>query len=207
MSACRRVPFCRLDLALGYLDAVRERVVIFDGATGHEPAAAGLTADDFGGPGARGLQRVLVATRPDVIGDLHRSFFDVGVDVVETDSFGALPWSWPSTGSPSGPASSNVAAAEIARRVADDIDAGPAPLGGRELGPGTKLASLGQIGFDDLRDAYEEPARGLLEGGVDLLHDRDRLRPPAGQGGRHRGRRAMAATADGSRSRSRSRSS
>src|SRR5437763_15651401 len=75
-----------------YLDAVRERVVIFDGATGTNIQLRELTADDFGGMSMEGCNEVLVDTRPDVIEDLHRSFFDVGVDVVETDSFGSLPW-------------------------------------------------------------------------------------------------------------------
>ena len=72
-----------------YLAAVRERVVIYDGATGTNLQLRNLTADDFGGPALEGCNEVLVDTRPDVIADLHRSFFEVGCEVVETDTFGA----------------------------------------------------------------------------------------------------------------------
>src|SRR5436309_3846936 len=75
-----------------YLEAARERVVVYDGATGTNIQARDLSADDFGGDALEGCNEVLVDTRPDVIADLHRSFFDVGVDVVETDSVGSLPW-------------------------------------------------------------------------------------------------------------------
>src|SRR5215510_9262315 len=74
-----------------YLEAVHERVVIYDGATGTNLQMRNLTADDFGGPAFEGCTDILVATRPDVIADLHRSFLDVGCEVVETDTFGASP--------------------------------------------------------------------------------------------------------------------
>ena len=75
-----------------YLAAVRERVVVFDGATGTNLQLRHLGPDDFGGTALEGCNEILVDTRPDVIADLHRSFLDVGCDVVETDSFGTLPW-------------------------------------------------------------------------------------------------------------------
>ena len=74
-----------------YLEALRERVVIFDGATGTNLQLRQLGPDDFGGPALEGCNELLCDTRPDVIADLHQSFFDVGVDVFETDSFGSLP--------------------------------------------------------------------------------------------------------------------
>src|SRR6202034_2941777 len=76
----------------GYLDAARERVVIFDGATGTNLQLRGLGPEHFGGPPFEGGNEVLVDTRPDVVADLHRSLLEVGSDVVETDSFGSLPW-------------------------------------------------------------------------------------------------------------------
>src|ERR1700677_5018308 len=75
-----------------YLEAVRERVVIFDGASGTNLQLRHLGPDDFGGTALEGGNEILVETRPDVIEDLHRSFLEVGCDVVETDSFGSLPW-------------------------------------------------------------------------------------------------------------------
>src|SRR5690554_6637737 len=76
--------------SLSYLDAVAAGPVIFDGATGTNLQRLGLTADDFGGPQFERCTDILSVTRPDVIAGLHRSFLDVGVDVVETNSFGAF---------------------------------------------------------------------------------------------------------------------
>ena len=65
-------------------------MVVFDGATGTNLQRVGLTADDFGGEDLEGCIDLLNLTRPDVVADLHRSFLDVGVDVVETNTFGAF---------------------------------------------------------------------------------------------------------------------
>ena len=74
----------------GYLEAVRERVVIYDGAFGTYVQQCGLTADDFGGPALEGCNELLVATRPDVITSMHEAFLRIGVDAVETASFGSM---------------------------------------------------------------------------------------------------------------------
>ncbi len=161
----------RLDPARSdYLTALQERVVIFDGATGtnlrlHEPGA--------GGPGGDGLERcneALALDRPDAVEALHRSFLDVGVEVVETDTFGASSVVLGRYGLGDQVREINVAAARIARRTADGY-AGPGSprwVAG-SMGPGTKFPSLGQIAYADLRAAYETQATGLLDGGVDLL--------------------------------------
>src|SRR5436190_21633271 len=148
-----------------YLEAARERVVVYDGATGTSLQARDLSADDFGGPALEGCNEVLADTRPDVVADLHRSFFDVGVDVVETNAFGAFSVVLAEYGIADRAHELNVKAARIAKEVASGYEGWVAG----NLGPGTKLPSLGQIRFADLRDAFEEQARGLLEGGVDLL--------------------------------------
>src|SRR6202048_4246849 len=149
-----------------YLEALREQVVIFDGATGTNLQLRDLGPDDFGGPALEGCNELLCDTRPDVIADLHRSFLDVGVDVVETDSFGSLPWVLAEYGIAERTHELALKSARIAREVADGYD-GRWVAG--SLGPGTKIASLGQISFADQRDGYQEAARGLLDGGVDLL--------------------------------------
>ncbi len=154
-------------MAVGsYLDAARERVVIFDGATGTNLQLRHLGPDDFGGPNLEGCNEVLVDTRPDVVADLHRSFFDVGCDVVETDSFGCLPWVLAEYDLSHRTRELAVKSARIAREVAGRGD-GRWVAG--SLGPGTKIASLGQMTFADQRDGYQEAAEGLLEGGVDLF--------------------------------------
>ncbi|HEV3353006.1 MAG TPA: methionine synthase [Acidimicrobiales bacterium] len=148
-----------------YLEAARERVVVYDGATGTNLQMRDLTADDFGGPALEGCNENLVDTRPDVVADLHRSFFEVGSDVVETDTFGAFSVVLAEYGIADRAHELNVKAAQIAKEVASGYGGWVAG----SMGPGTKLPSLGQIRFADLRDAYEEQARGLLEGGVDLF--------------------------------------
>jgi 5-methyltetrahydrofolate--homocysteine methyltransferase len=149
-----------------YLDAVHERVVIFDGATGTNLQLRQLGPDDFGGAALEGCNELLCDTRPDVVADLHRSFFDIGVDVVETDSFGSLPWVLAEYGIAERTHELALKSARIAREVAGND--GERWVAG-SLGPGTKIASLGQIAFADQRDGYQEAARGLLDGGVDLL--------------------------------------
>jgi 5-methyltetrahydrofolate--homocysteine methyltransferase len=149
-----------------YLDALRERVVIFDGATGTNLQLRHLGPDDFGGLALEGCNEVLVDTRPDVVADLHRSFLDVGCDVVETNTFGALPWVLAEYGL----ADRTQPLAAKAARIARDVAGGyPGRWVAGSLGPGTKIASLGQITFSDQRDGYQEAAAGLLEGGVDLF--------------------------------------
>ncbi len=153
-----------------YLDAVRERVVVFDGATGTNLQLLGLGPDDFGGPSLEGCNEALVLSRPEVVADLHRSFLEVGVDVVETDSFGAFSTVLDEYGIGARAYELNLRAAQIAREVADGFSTPDRRrwVGG-SMGPGTKFPSLGQIRFAELRDAYDVQATGLLEGGVDLF--------------------------------------
>jgi len=149
----------------GYLDAVRERVVVFDGATGTNLQLQNLTSDDFGGPELEGCNEVLAVNHPSAVTALHQSFLDVGVDVVETDSFGTMPWVLAEYGLADRTHELALASARLAREVASGYGAWVAG----SLGPGTKIVSLGQIGFAEMRDGYRAAATGLLEGGVDLL--------------------------------------
>jgi 5-methyltetrahydrofolate--homocysteine methyltransferase len=153
-----------------YLTALDHGVIVFDGATGTNLQLAELGADDFGGAALEGCNEVLCATRPDVVAQLHRSFLEVGVDVVETNSFGGFSVVLAEYGIADRAMELAVASATIARTVADEFSTPGAPrFVAGSVGPGTKFPSLGQISFDDLRASYEELAFGLLEGGVDLL--------------------------------------
>ena len=155
----------------GYLDAVRAGVVVFDGATGTNLQTIGLTADDFGGPLLEGCNEILNLRRPDVIRDLHRSFLDVGVDVVETNTFGAFSVPLAEYGLESQSYEIAAAGARLAREMVDEYVAGDgqARFVAGSIGPGTKFATLGQISFRDLAAAYEVEASGLIDGGADLL--------------------------------------
>ena len=153
-----------------YLELARERVVIFDGATGTNLQLRDLGPDDFGGEAYEGCNEMLVLTRPDVVRELHASFLDVGVDVVETDSFGALPVVLAEYRLEARAEEIARRSAQLAREVARDYSgSGRQRYVAGSMGPGTKLPTLGQISFAELRDSYEVLARGLLEGGADLL--------------------------------------
>ncbi|HZD64996.1 MAG TPA: methionine synthase [Acidimicrobiales bacterium] len=153
-----------------YLEAAGERVVVYDGAMGTSLQLHHLGADDFGGPSLEGCNEVLVETRPDVVSQVHASFLEVGADAVETDTFGASPITLGEYGLGDRAQELNRVAATLAREVADGFTTPDRTrwVAG-SLGPGTRFPSLGQIPFAELRDAYEVQARGLLEGGVDLL--------------------------------------
>ena len=154
----------------GYLRAVDERVIVFDGAFGTFVQDLDLGPDDFGGLELEGCNELLVATRPDVITAMHDAFLAVGVDAVETATFGAFSPVLQEYGIPQRAHELNVTAARLAREVCDGYaaDGRPRFVAG-SIGPGTKLPSLGHITFGELRDAYEVQARGLLTGGVDLF--------------------------------------
>jgi 5-methyltetrahydrofolate--homocysteine methyltransferase len=153
-----------------YLEAVRDRVIVFDGAFGTFVQGLDLGPDDFGGASLEGCNEMLCLTRPDVIEAMHSAFLDAGVDAIETASFGSFSTVLTEYDIPEKAYELNVEAASIARRVADryEADGRPRYVAG-SIGPGTKLPSLGHIGFVELRDAYEEQARGLIDGGADLF--------------------------------------
>jgi 5-methyltetrahydrofolate--homocysteine methyltransferase len=182
-------------MSSSFLEAVRQRVVVFDGAMGTGIQELELTADDFGGPDLEGCNELLVVTRPDVVRQLHAAYLDVGCDVLETNTFGAFGVPLAEYGIAEQAYDLNVAAARIAKDVATDYSTPDHPrwVSG-SIGPGTKFASLGQIRYAELRDLYEEQSRGLLDGGVDLLiieTQYDLLGAKAAIAG---ARRAMAAT-------------
>jgi 5-methyltetrahydrofolate--homocysteine methyltransferase len=154
-----------------YVDLAREGLVIFDGATGTNLQLVGLTADDFGGPSLEGCNELLNLRRPDVIRDLHRSFLEVGVDVVETNTFGAFSVPLGEYGLEDQSYEIAAAGATLARETVDEFvkaDQRPRFVAG-SIGPGTKFATLGQISYRDLADAYEVESSGLIDGGADLL--------------------------------------
>ena len=170
MTLSTQPPFSRPTSADPYLAALAQRVLIFDGATGTNLQTQDLSADDFGGSAFEGCNELLVLTRPDAVERLHRSFLDVGVDVIETDSFGSFSVVLGEYGIAERAFELSHAAATLARRVADEYTSAAQPrFVAGSIGPGTKFPTLGQITYDELSASYEEMALGLLEGGVDLL--------------------------------------
>ncbi len=155
-----------------YHDALeRGAAIVFDGATGTNLQRLQLTADDFGGSQLEGCNEYLNLSRPDVVADLHRSFLDVGVDVVETNTFGSFSVPLGEYGIADRAYEISAAGAAIARQVTDEYQNGdgrPRWVAG-SIGPGTRFATLGQTTYRELRDAYEIQSSGLIDSGADLL--------------------------------------
>lgn len=155
---------------MDFLETVNNRVVIFDGAMGTSVQSLDLTAEDFGGEELEGCNEYLVVTRPEIVKSIHRTFFDAGVDVVETDTFGGMASVLGDYGLADRAHELSFKAATLAREVADEYSTPERPrwVAG-SMGPGTKLPSLGHISFAEVRDMFAEQALGLIEGGSDLL--------------------------------------
>jgi 5-methyltetrahydrofolate--homocysteine methyltransferase len=158
-----------------YLDALAERVLIFDGAMGTSLQNHKLTAEHFGGEQYNGCNDYLVISYPQAVEQVHRSFLEVGVDVIETDTFRSNRLTLGEYGLADRTLEINRAAAILARKVAVEFtsDEQPRFVAG-SIGPSGKLPSaddpdLSDVTFDDLVDIFREQAVGLIEGGVDLL--------------------------------------
>ena len=145
-----------------------ERVLVADGAMGTMLQAADPTMDDF--QGHEGCNEILNVSRPDIVRSVHDAYFEVGVDCVESNTFGA---NWSNLGEYD--ISDRIvelaqAGAQIARAAADAWSTDDQPrfaIG--SVGPGTKLPSLGHAPYALLRDAYQQQVEGMLAGGVDAV--------------------------------------
>ncbi len=151
-----------------FLDTLRERVLVFDGAMGTSIYKYDLPLADY--DGHENCTDVLVRTRPDVIAEIHRSFLEVGSDAVLTDTFGSNKIVLSEFGIADQTRMLNRMAGDIARAECDKLSTPDKPrfaIG--SMGPGTKLPSLRQTDWDTLVDSYAEQARGLIDGRVDAL--------------------------------------
>jgi len=148
--------------------ALAERVLVADGAMGTMLQAADPSMDDF--QGHEGCNEILNITRPDVVRSVHDAYFAVGVDAVETNTFGANLANLGEYGISERIYELAQSGAQIAAAAAAHWSTPERPrfvIG--SMGPGTKLPSLGHVAFATLRDAYAEQARGLIDGGVDVI--------------------------------------
>ena len=158
-----------------YLDALKKRVLIFDGAMGTNLARMGLTAAQFGGDKLFGCNDCLVLTSPQAVEKVHRSFLEVGVDVIETNTFRANRITLAEYGIADQVKEINHSAAILACRLADEFSTSDHPrFVAGSLGPTGQLLSssdpnLCKFSFDEIVDVYRQQAQSLLEGGVDLL--------------------------------------
>src|ERR1035441_10482697 len=151
-----------------FLQAVQERVVIYDGAMGTSIQARNPSVDDYWGK--EGCNELLVLSRPDIVKDIHAAFYNVGCDVVETDTFGATRIVLAEYDLQDKVHEINFAAAKLAREVAASFSSnGRKRFVAGSIGPTTKLPSLGHITFHNMAASYTEQAVALIEGGVDVL--------------------------------------
>jgi len=153
-----------------FLSLLDQRVVIFDGAMGtsihcHEPTDA-----DWGGKDLVNCTDWMVMTRPDMVRSIHCDFLAVGCDAVETNTFGANRVALGEFGLQDHTVEVNRRAAQIAREAVAQFtkpDWKRFVVG--SMGPGTKSVTLGAVSFDEVVHSYKEQARGLIEGGADVL--------------------------------------
>jgi 5-methyltetrahydrofolate--homocysteine methyltransferase len=152
-------------------ELLSERILVLDGAMGTMLQQRDLTAEDFGGAALEGCNENLVRTRSDVVLDIHRRYFEAGADIVETNSFGGSPIVLAEYGLAAEALELNRLAAELARQAADQAATPGKPrFVAGSMGPTTKAITVtGGVTFDELRHAYYIQAKGLLQGGSDLL--------------------------------------
>lgn len=159
----------------GYLDALGDRVLLFDGAMGTNLDRQALTAEHFGGEATMGCNDVLVLTYPQAVEKVHRAFLEAGADVIETDSFRANRLTLAEFGLGDKALEINQAAAALARWIADEYATKDKPrFVAGSMGPSGKLIStedpeMSAISFETLADVFREQAEGLIRGGADLL--------------------------------------
>src|SRR6266550_3827706 len=151
-----------------FLQTVKERVVVYDGAMGTNIQKRNPTLDDYWGK--ENCSEVLMLSRPDIIRDIHADFFRVGCDIVETNTLGGTGLVLGEFDLRDKVREINLKAAQLAREVAQQFSTKDKPrFVAGSMGPTTKLPSLGHIGWDAMEASYEEQASALIEGGVDVL--------------------------------------
>lgn len=164
--ASEKIPSKFLDGALRR--ALAMRTVIADGAMGTMLQAADPSLEDF--QGHEGCNEILNVTRPDLVASVHEEYLRVGVDAIETNTFGANWANLAEYGIEDRIYELAFSGGEIARKAADKFSTIEKPrfvLG--SLGPGTKLPSLGHTTYQKLKEAYYIASKGLVDSGSDAL--------------------------------------
>jgi 5-methyltetrahydrofolate--homocysteine methyltransferase len=158
-----------------FIDTIQRRVVFFDGAMGTEIQNRNLSPSDFGGDELEGANDWLTIAKPALIDEIHRSYFEAGADVVETNTFGSTRLKLDEYGKGDRFAEVNIAAAELARKAADHYSTDDKPrfvagsMGPTGMLPSSTDPDLGAITPDELEQQYYEQATALIRGGVDIL--------------------------------------
>ncbi|MGA8026694.1 MAG: methionine synthase [Bryobacteraceae bacterium] len=152
-------------------DSLATRVLVLDGAMGTMLQQAQLTAADFGGPALEGCNENLVLTRPDVILDIHRAYYEAGSDIVETDTFQSSKIVLAEYGLGDHSYEISLKAAKLARQAAAEFSTPGRPrFVAGSMGPTTKAISIsGGVTFPELVAGFYDQAKGLFDGGADIL--------------------------------------
>ncbi|HEX2896833.1 MAG TPA: homocysteine S-methyltransferase family protein, partial [candidate division Zixibacteria bacterium] len=168
--------------------AISKGILLLDGAMGTMIQSYNLTESDFRGKkfanhphDLKGNNDILSLTRPDIIEQIHRAYLESGADIIETNTFNGTSISQADYKTESIVYEMNVAAAKLARKAVDDFTkrtpAKPRFVAGI-LGPTNKTCSLSPdvdnpgyraVSFDQMKNSYAEQARGLIDGGSDIL--------------------------------------
>ena len=150
------------------LQALRDRVLLCDGGMGSRVQALTLDIEaDYWG--RENCTEVLNLSRPDMVREIHRGYFEAGADMVETNSFGGSPITLAEFDLQDRAFEINRIAGELAREAAETFSDGRHRYVLGSIGPGTKLPSLGNVAYDPLEQALYEQSRGLIAGGVDAI--------------------------------------
>jgi 5-methyltetrahydrofolate--homocysteine methyltransferase len=153
-----------------FLELLKEKIVVFDGAMGSNLQAQNLSLEDWGGAQFENCSENLLYTKPEAIERVHLGFLEAGCDVIETNSFGGGEVVLAEFGIADKAYDVNKKAAELAKRLVNDFSTKNQPrFVAGSIGPGTKLPTLGHISFENLKKSYDEQVRGLFDGGVDLF--------------------------------------
>src|SRR6476469_7298804 len=148
--------------------AIANRVVVYDGGMGATLEQFELTSEDYGGLEGK-CHEALVLNRPDVIEGVHTSMLDAGAEVVETDTFQASRLKLEEWGLGEHTLEINTKAAQIAREAAGGARFVAGSIGPTGHLPASDDPTLGRISFRELVEVFTEQARGLVDGGADLL--------------------------------------
>ena len=158
-----------------FLDALSQRVIIYDGAMGTNIQRYQLNAEDYGGQATEGCNEYLVLTKPSVIEEIQAGFLEVGCDVLETNSFTASRLKLDEYGIGKYTREINLKSAQLARTLADRFSTSTQPrfvagsVGPTGMLPSSNDPALSNITYQQLAEIFCEQAAALLEGGVDVL--------------------------------------
>ncbi|MCC6366026.1 MAG: methionine synthase [Bryobacterales bacterium] len=151
-------------------DALASRILVLDGAMGTMLQQRNPTVDDWGGPRFENCSENLLFTHPEWIAAIHRAYFEAGADIVETNSFGGHPVTLAEFGLEARCYEVNFTAARLARQVADEFSSQRPRFVAGSMGPTTKAITVTVgVTFSQLRDGFYTQAKGLWEGGADIL--------------------------------------